>query len=197
MVFNIYLREGQIPTHWSGGYFLTWGGFAITTAIWYTKTLPSHLIRKFMKHNFTCRIYTGHICITYKGLFRKHYWGGGGWGISNFHLRNLDDPFWELAESRWLPQRIGRISPLLEDWHLCTYIFHATFTLWQLRILWHHLDTERRDCIVISFHISFYASVAFTLVCQIKESFKHIKTQLHRLGVPVDPRGPGSPVHCR
>ncbi len=41
--------------------------------------------------------------------------------------------------------------------------YHVTFTLWQHIILWHYLDAEMRDCIMISFHISFYASVAFHL----------------------------------
>ncbi len=42
-----------------------------------------------------------------------------------------------------------------------TYFYHTTFMLWKHLILSHHVDAEWRDCIVISFHIFFYVSIAF------------------------------------
>ncbi len=42
-------------------------------------------------------------------------------------------------------------------------VYDVKFMLSQHLILSHHLDAEQRDCIVIRFHIMFYASVAFRL----------------------------------
>ncbi len=39
--------------------------------------------------------------------------------------------------------------------HKVFFFYHTTFTLWQDLILWHYLDAEQCDCIVISFHRSF------------------------------------------
>ncbi len=59
-----------------------------------------------------------------------------------------------------------------------TYFYQTMFTFWQHLILSHHIDTEWRNRIVISFHIFFMLQslFAFTLVCQIKERLKHGST---------------------
>ncbi len=66
----------------------------------------------------------------------------------------------------WVVMPTLPIRPICFSVNMINYPFfyHATFTLWQQHlIVWHYLDTERHDCIVICFHISFYASVAFCL----------------------------------
>ncbi len=66
------------------------------------------------------------------------------------------------TEDMSIPAR-SIILPIDTNKNMKSLFYHATFTLWQHLVLSHHLDAEWHDCIVISFHIIFYASVTFHL----------------------------------